>query len=774
MKPKAWLAALVLGLAAFSLGATPCAPSATSLCLAAGRFEVSVAWKDFQGKTGVGQAVPLSADTGYFWFFTSNNIELVVKVLDARGINHKFWVFFGALSSVEYDLTVRDSVSNLTKHYHNPSGQFASVGDTEAFDESAGVVLVPEEAVTVEGTAAPPDSIAVIQKFIDSSTATSAFTPCPGPSNRLYLANCRFAVEVAWTASPTNLGSGQGVQLTGDTGYFWFFNESNVELMVKVLDARPISGRFWVFFGALSNVEYTITVIDTVSGALRTYHNPATTFASVGDTGAFRGGYGISVQTDDSLAVSGTITAAAGGSLSATAADGTVFTLEVPPDAIFQDQDIILRPVRTSAGVPFAGGLAAGVDIQPSGLVLLTGGQLTIHSPAPISRSEETPVGWNGSGEDFFLVPPDPVAGDLTLLVSHFGGYGVARGTDAERETQLGREPVEDLDLLGHRTSPLLRSGRTAAAGITSVALKAALDWQGDVKAAYDNYFGTLWVWMLGSDGEPAEVVRLITRVQDWRTHVLKYLGQVDEVWPGRDEAIFSQYERLVKLALGKIHERCSHDPQEITALPPLAHFVGTLGLNAKLDVDEAMRCLTFKLVFNSQVHGFSHLGAYGDLDIKDQVQATLTLRTPSYVSRTEGEGTIDHTEISITGIPRESGCTYMRTSGPDTFKAAIQWSNLYNNSGGLVRIEWLYYNPGRPPSNVTLKCPGSDPIPLYLSWWAEFFVLNKFSGAPEYPFRKGDWGVYGGQDPWAKANQLHNSVDILEVTNFTLTHTPE
>jgi hypothetical protein len=42
-----------------------------------------------------------------------------------------------------------------------------------------------------------------------------------------------------------------------------------------------------VFYGALSNVQYSLTVTDTATGATRTYTNPAGQFASVADTGAF-------------------------------------------------------------------------------------------------------------------------------------------------------------------------------------------------------------------------------------------------------------------------------------------------------------------------------------------------------------------------------------------------------------------------------------------------------------------------------------------------------
>ena len=82
-------------------------------------------------------------------------------------------------------------------------------------------------------------------------------------------------------------GSGMGVKLTDDSGYFWFFNAANVELILKVLDARSVNGKFWLFGGALSDVEYTITVTDTQTGAVKTYFNPARKLSSISDLAAF-------------------------------------------------------------------------------------------------------------------------------------------------------------------------------------------------------------------------------------------------------------------------------------------------------------------------------------------------------------------------------------------------------------------------------------------------------------------------------------------------------
>jgi hypothetical protein len=115
-------------------GGAPCIAAATVLCLNGNRFQVDVAWRvPSQGTAGVGTAVAMTGDTGFFWFFSSSNVELVLKVLDGRAINGKFWVFFGALSNVEYTITVTDTETGAMRRYFNPFGQQASVSDTGAF-----------------------------------------------------------------------------------------------------------------------------------------------------------------------------------------------------------------------------------------------------------------------------------------------------------------------------------------------------------------------------------------------------------------------------------------------------------------------------------------------------------------------------------------------------------------------------------------------------------------------------------------------------------------
>src|SRR4029453_19669463 len=92
----------------------------------------------------------------------------------------------------------------------------------------------------------------------DSGAKTLApLGACVSDADTLCLRDGRFAVEVDWHV-PRDGSSGKApkVNATNQSGYFWFFDADNLELVVKVLDGRPVNGHFWVFYGALSDVEY--------------------------------------------------------------------------------------------------------------------------------------------------------------------------------------------------------------------------------------------------------------------------------------------------------------------------------------------------------------------------------------------------------------------------------------------------------------------------------------------------------------------------------------
>lgn len=110
-----------------------CIPSATAMCLNNNRFRVSATFLTPGGQSGNGQVVKLTEDTGYLWFFSATNVEVVVKVLNACGLNNRYWVFAGGLTNVNTIITVTDTQTGTTKTYTNPqSTPFQPIQDTGA------------------------------------------------------------------------------------------------------------------------------------------------------------------------------------------------------------------------------------------------------------------------------------------------------------------------------------------------------------------------------------------------------------------------------------------------------------------------------------------------------------------------------------------------------------------------------------------------------------------------------------------------------------------
>ncbi len=116
----------------------------------------------------------------------------------------------------------------------------------------------------------------------------TAIAGCPGDASTLCLNSGRFLVRADWTDATGNTGHAAAVALTGDTGYFWFFSASNVEMVVKALNGCALNSRYWVFAGGLTNTAVVLTVTDMQSGASKTYLNPTNTaFQPIQDTSAF-------------------------------------------------------------------------------------------------------------------------------------------------------------------------------------------------------------------------------------------------------------------------------------------------------------------------------------------------------------------------------------------------------------------------------------------------------------------------------------------------------
>lgn len=138
-----------------------------------------------------------------------------------------------------------------------------------------------------------------------------------------------------------------------------------------------------------------------------------------------------------------------GGTVFVKGPDGTRFTLTVPKGALPSDTQITMTPVTTIQSLPFGGGLVAAVQITPEDLPLALMPTLAIDPPVDIAAAEQmsfASFGYHENGKEFHLYPLEADPSRITFRLVRFGGFGIARGTDAEREAVRQRIPTDPSD----------------------------------------------------------------------------------------------------------------------------------------------------------------------------------------------------------------------------------------------------------------------------------------------------------------------------------------
>ncbi|MEM7353407.1 MAG: hypothetical protein AAF657_21605 [Acidobacteriota bacterium] len=159
--------------------------------------------------------------------------------------------------------------------------------NTGPFDETVDLGRLPPGDYVVEFvlSAHPRDIL-----LAETALQVTPIGACQPRHDTLCLTGGRFKVRAFWYTESGDTGEAIAVSQTPDTGLFWFFNDRNLELMVKVLDAcDTVFNSFWVFAGGLTDVGVSLVVTDTETGEQAFYENlPGERFATVTDTAAFR------------------------------------------------------------------------------------------------------------------------------------------------------------------------------------------------------------------------------------------------------------------------------------------------------------------------------------------------------------------------------------------------------------------------------------------------------------------------------------------------------
>jgi hypothetical protein len=120
---------------AFFVEGATCADTPSALCLNHGRFLFTASWATRHFASGYGRAVRLTHDSGYVEFFSGENVEVVVKLLDACSTPfERFWFFAAGLTDVATTMRVYDTRRGGSRTYVTFLEEpFPPIQDTAAF-----------------------------------------------------------------------------------------------------------------------------------------------------------------------------------------------------------------------------------------------------------------------------------------------------------------------------------------------------------------------------------------------------------------------------------------------------------------------------------------------------------------------------------------------------------------------------------------------------------------------------------------------------------------
>ncbi len=228
-----------------------------------GRYQLTFTYRNqyvTPAQEGCGHAVPITGQTGYFWFLDPTQASLVVKAFSpSETPNGKTWLSYASLESIEYWLAVRDTLGGGVTSYYSAPGVQSVKFDSDVFG----------------GTAPPPDA-PVSEPLAAGTTPVEPLAPDAGPcvasETTLCLKGGRYRLTTRVRnqyVTPVVETVGKAVKLSDGSGFFKLidFQPDNVGVVVKAfLPTETPNQKAWLTFGSLETVEFWVAIEDLTTG----------------------------------------------------------------------------------------------------------------------------------------------------------------------------------------------------------------------------------------------------------------------------------------------------------------------------------------------------------------------------------------------------------------------------------------------------------------------------------------------------------------------------
>ncbi len=461
-----------------------------------------------------------------------------------------------------------------------------------------------------------------------------------------------------------------------------------------------------------------------------------------------------------------------GGSITATGADGSVYTLDIPSDALLNETTIGLTPVTSISGMPFGGDQTYAVQLSPDGLFLQNFAILTITPAEDLAVEQQIFFDYLEDGKDVILAMPVVDSSEIKINVLHFSGYGATNGTDAGN---LGGDAGRRLSSAIGESLGLERERQLQGAS------------QGDDPAqireyqeAFREYEEQVVNPRVAAAGESCEAGRLAIETVLGHGRQSQLLGYTTGDEPNQYPGL---YDTVARVCIIEKFEQCVENHAWIDMWVFYDGIVAQSSLYSAGTLAEArdltIKCVTFKLVFESTATAdYQGLANY-----ESSVEAEVILRYNPGTGFIGGNG--EYINTSVTGSSNV-GCNIAMTPGGGTIVVltllpVIELGPLVDGNYPDARIAdiELYYAFGTSGEQQTINCPSPPGTPSLISGPAATWSLSYYDAhieelEPGWALK--DWEMEYGHlyatKEWDKVGTV-TGIATTEEGSFELYHEP-
>jgi alpha-tubulin suppressor-like RCC1 family protein len=155
----------------------------------------------------------------------------------------------------------------------------------------------------------------------------------------------------------------------------------------------------------------------------------------------------LTITLDTERGVASRFDVAKGGLLATEGADGTTFSLQVPPRATADAAPLTIQmtPIADVSGLPAPLRFVAGAEFGPSGLQFATPLTLTIPLPVGVDPDRLMAIAYSGAAGEYSFVPLiiDWIQGTLRVPIAHFSSILITEGW-IDNCVQLGKPQSQE------------------------------------------------------------------------------------------------------------------------------------------------------------------------------------------------------------------------------------------------------------------------------------------------------------------------------------------